>query len=77
MNRDVVCSLWNRASPVWAVQLTASNGVEYCEIDSTLIQWHRIREIIGSEPDSEWVCSTSSGATLPINVWHQQQRVRF
>ncbi len=24
-----------------------------CEIDSTLIQWHRIRELIGSEPDSE------------------------
>ncbi len=53
MNRDVVCSLRNRASTVWAVQLTASNGVEYCEIDSTLIQWHRIRELIGSEPDSE------------------------
>ncbi len=53
MNRDMVCSLWNRASTVWAVQLTASNGVEHCEIDSTLIQWHRIREIIGSEPDSE------------------------
>ncbi len=50
MNRDVVCSLWNRPSTVWAVQLTASNGVEHCEIDSTLIQWHRIREMIGSEP---------------------------
>ncbi len=24
-----------------------------CEIDSTLIQWHRIRELIGSEPGSE------------------------
>ncbi len=53
MNRDVVCSLPNSASPVWAVQLTAFNGVEHCEIDSTLIQWHRIREIIASEPDSE------------------------
>ncbi len=28
MNRDVVCSLWNRACLS-------------CEIDSTLIQWHR------------------------------------
>ncbi len=27
--------------------------VEHCVIDSTLIQWHRIKEIIGSEPDSE------------------------
>ncbi len=42
MNRDVVCSLRNSIF-----------GVEHFEIDSTLIQWHRIREIIGSEPDSE------------------------
>ncbi len=53
MNRDVVCSLRNRTSPVWAVLLTASNGVEHCEIDSTLIQWHHARELIGAEPDSE------------------------
>ncbi len=52
MNRDVVCSLRNRTSRVWAVLLTASNGVEHCEIDSTLIQWHRMRELISSEPVS-------------------------
>ncbi len=29
MNRDVVCSLRNRASPFWAVKLTASNGIVF------------------------------------------------
>ncbi len=46
MNRDVVCSLRNRAFPL------------SCVIDSTLIQWHRVRERIGSEPDTEQVCSS-------------------
>ncbi len=60
MNRDVVCSLRNRASPL------------SCVIDSTLIQWHRVRERIGSEPDRAGVffsgSTSSDGGHAPAKT---------
>ncbi len=47
VNRNVVCSLRNLRFSFLS-----------CEIDSILLQWHRIRELIGSEPDSGHVCSS-------------------
>ncbi len=70
VNRNVVCSLRNCASPFWAVKLTAlySSGIVFGN-------WLAVNLTVG-------MCvlligSTSCGATLPNNVWHQRQRVRF